>query len=279
MFKILLRFWKAIGAVLALFGVLQLPKDIQDVGGTLAPWREYIAMVDQLTAFKALATILVLWVVWIDVRPLWTKWRDKRWPKEPQSPKLQLFIDTYIDQGRKTHGVDCKVKNIGAVGEVLATMTPLQGVPGGLRLSDLPVCWRHSSARSVRLLPGQSANLQLANLDIDNPTFAIPYAARDGQSTEWLSSPVLKGRRFLGLVQLDIFCDPKNADGAIRDYVVFDMTFGEGGGGSFLVNPFSTREAAHAYISENTPKRLAEDRVLPQPQGTATETLLKSPPG
>lgn len=63
------KFWRAISAVLLFFGVFWLPADVRGYSEALEPWRKLLAMVDQLTAFKVLSGILVLWVIWIEVRP------------------------------------------------------------------------------------------------------------------------------------------------------------------------------------------------------------------
>jgi hypothetical protein len=260
----------AMAACLFFFTIYWLPKDVQDAPQAAEPWRKILSMVDQLTVFKIFAGILVLWIIWIDLRPYLYQWSDKRWPKEPQSPKLEIRIDTHIEHRFEIHGVDCKIRNVGAAGDVFAKLTPISGIQGGIFLSDLPACWRHSTARSIRLLRFQSENLHLAKLDLKGLTLSIAYAARDGQSTEWLNTQVPKGKRFHALVKLDVFCDPKNADGAIEDYIVFDLYFGEKGGGSFGVNPFPTLDAANAYMVENA-ARSNEGLAPPAPQGTVKE--------
>lgn len=55
--------------VLVLFTMFWLPQDILSSGEALKPWQKLFAMVDQLLAFKVFSGLLVLWVVWTDLRP------------------------------------------------------------------------------------------------------------------------------------------------------------------------------------------------------------------
>jgi hypothetical protein len=78
MFLILKKFWKSFGVVLTWLGVLYLPADIFSSIEAVSGWRRVFAMADQNTALVIFSAFLVAYIVWIDARPFFIGWRDRR---------------------------------------------------------------------------------------------------------------------------------------------------------------------------------------------------------
>lgn len=94
--------WRLILAALTLLGVFYLPVDIQQSDQALKPWQKLIAMIDQLTALKIFGVLAVFWIAWIDLRPFFYRWRDRRWPKlvSPIKVSPHIYVETLGLNGR-----------------------------------------------------------------------------------------------------------------------------------------------------------------------------------
>lgn len=88
------RFKAVIGFALFLFAVFWIPKDVIDWEQAAAPWWDILAMVDQNTALWAFAVMALIYICWIDIRPLLREWmgwstrKTNRW-RPRQQPRFK----------------------------------------------------------------------------------------------------------------------------------------------------------------------------------------------
>ncbi|MFN3363946.1 MAG: hypothetical protein ACK40W_08280 [Allorhizobium sp.] len=65
-----LRFYASIAFALTLLGVFWLPKDVQDWQDAAGPWRDLFSAVDRVTALWVFSAFALLYIFWIDLRPI-----------------------------------------------------------------------------------------------------------------------------------------------------------------------------------------------------------------
>lgn len=78
--QLIIRFWKTLGVLTLIIGVIFLPKNLQGLGEAAEPWRRMWSIVDQNTALWIVAITMGGWIIWTDVRPYWREWLRERYP-------------------------------------------------------------------------------------------------------------------------------------------------------------------------------------------------------
>jgi hypothetical protein len=82
MVKILKAFWRSLAFVGTLVGLLFLASNFQDLPDAIAGWQGALAMIERETALAIFALLALLYIIWIDVRPLLQKSRGAHvWQK------------------------------------------------------------------------------------------------------------------------------------------------------------------------------------------------------
>lgn len=76
--SIISRFWKSIIFIAGLIGLIFIPADILDIPDALTEWNRVFSMIDQNTALWVFVMAALIYIVWIDARPLLYDLRYKR---------------------------------------------------------------------------------------------------------------------------------------------------------------------------------------------------------
>jgi hypothetical protein len=87
------KFWAGIVVLSAWVGILMLPKDIPDLREVYGVPVGWLMSTPRETALIILSGLLVLWIIWIDVRPAVRRW----WKERNQSPLAVSFSPTFMD--------------------------------------------------------------------------------------------------------------------------------------------------------------------------------------
>ena len=267
--------WRSISAAVFFFGLFWLPSDLGNTAEALKPWQKLLAMVDQLMAFKIFSGLLVLWVLWIDLRPTFRQWRNKKWPQEPTKPKLWVAGDIVAagTSGGITE-IGCRVRNSGVPAEVIATLTPVSGVHFDICHREFPVVWRNPSKNSARLIKSQSETFKILSVSEDKRVLRVPYLNEHGEVDHFEGSMDGKGGGFSrAIVEVQVMSNPENESGVLKRFMVVDFEFGKQGGGTISINPSEDLNSLPPIPDSVT---LANETQSPQlPVNTATKKRRK----
>lgn len=216
--------WTFFAGLLTVYGIFWLPKDLQDVSEAAEPWRRVLAMVDQTTALWTFAIVAVAYIGWIDARPFYRAWKDKKWPKEPTKPKLKLGSDIVThNNGEGWIEVDCKVSNEGTPADVVADVLPVTSIFYNGFYKPVPAIWRHSSNRNFHLIRHQHNGFLCLNIHLKRRRVKIPHVGKDGkpESFEGMMRPVEDALE--AVVKVRVISSPENVDGPLEMFLVVQI--------------------------------------------------------
>lgn len=182
MLALLIRFHRSLLALGGYLGLLYVPADIWGLPETYPALRTVLEM-DRETAVMIFAGLLVLYVAWIDARPLITKWRLRQKKELDVHPQIFWRTKTIKDESLKAP----MYKNVAHihVTNVSKTKKTLRAVSAtDILISDYNRLKEQlSGAQRVDLQHGQSALFVLGYFLSDTlcglPDDTIQYSSED----------------------------------------------------------------------------------------------------
>jgi hypothetical protein len=73
--KIIAHFWRSLLFIGSLVGLIFLAQDFSDLPQALSGWQRVLAMISLTTALGVFSVIALIYIIWIDARPFFEKWR------------------------------------------------------------------------------------------------------------------------------------------------------------------------------------------------------------
>lgn len=98
MLAVLKRFWDFVGFAGSLLGIIYIPADLYGLTDAY-PWLGRVAaMVDRFTLLAIFATVLVLYIFWIDLRPWLSRFRNREAMRLRKDRNEQMLRLTFSDR-------------------------------------------------------------------------------------------------------------------------------------------------------------------------------------